>query len=319
MIKIYILKDPITGDIKYVGKTYRDENIRLSEHIHDSKRKKGYKENWIRKLTKKGYKPIIEIIDLVKEDEWQYWEKFYINKFKNEKNIKLVNIELGGNGSDRISEELRKKLQKKSKTKKSVCVNNMQGEFCANFNSISECVREFFSIDKNINPKEYKRTHSVISRICAGKNKSYLGYVFFNFIGVVDKSKNKMFDKVYSNSFKKRKRELNKEEADEIRNLYNLGIYTQKDLAEKFKTSVTTINFILKNISFINKNYKADIVNIKTQKGEKNNASKYTSELVKEIKEMIKEGKGVTEIAKKFNMPVSTVGNIKYNTQWKHI
>lgn len=33
---IYVLKDPKTNDIRYVGKTTNDINIRLSQHIYSA-------------------------------------------------------------------------------------------------------------------------------------------------------------------------------------------------------------------------------------------------------------------------------------------
>ena len=265
MIKIYTLKDPITNEVRYVGKTYRDENVRLREHIYDSKRKKGYKENWIKKIISEGNKPIIEVIDIVPEEEWQQWEIFYISKFNLKQDKGLVNIELGGNGSGRVHETTKKILQDKNKTKKSIKVFKLTGEVCGIFKSISECVRDFFLLDRNVCPKDFKRIHSSISRICAGKNKSYLGYVFCYFEGLIDNSKNQKFDKEYSKTSKKRQKELTMKGAKEIRDLYVSGLYTQRELSRKFSVNVAIINFVLNNKSFVDASYKADIENIKNK------------------------------------------------------
>ena len=61
---IYLLKDPITLDIKYIGKS-DDPNNRLTEHIRKSKYKNTYKNNWINGLLESGNLPIMEIIDVV--------------------------------------------------------------------------------------------------------------------------------------------------------------------------------------------------------------------------------------------------------------
>lgn len=44
---IYTLHHPITGEIRYVGKT---NNLRLSYNRHNCPQGNTYKENWIRKL-----------------------------------------------------------------------------------------------------------------------------------------------------------------------------------------------------------------------------------------------------------------------------
>jgi hypothetical protein len=182
MVKIYALKDPLTGFVRYVGKTNRNELDRLSEHICDAKRKKGHKENWIKKLINENQKPIIEILKLVEENEWEFWEKFFIEKFNKEQKIKLVNIESGGNGTGKVSLKTKKILQEKNKQKKSIQVFKLNNELCGTYLSISECVRLFFEIDKSIDSKLFKKYHSVISRICSGKNNSYLGYKFIFFL-----------------------------------------------------------------------------------------------------------------------------------------
>jgi predicted GIY-YIG superfamily endonuclease len=71
---IYTLKDPITDEIKYVGKS-DDPKSRLVEHLKKSKYTKTYKNNWIISLLDKDLKPILEILDVVDVDNWGFWEK----------------------------------------------------------------------------------------------------------------------------------------------------------------------------------------------------------------------------------------------------
>jgi group I intron endonuclease len=122
-VYIYILKDPITYEIRYVGKTI-DPNKRLKEHVRKSTLAKTYKNNWIQQLIKKGLQPTLEIIDLVSEQNWGEQEQKWINKFRNE-GVKLTNIADGGVGGNlgpivnkKISEALTgKKLRPETKEK----------------------------------------------------------------------------------------------------------------------------------------------------------------------------------------------------------
>lgn len=93
---IYVLREPITNEIRYVGKTNSPKQ-RLKNHLNKLRDTNTHKRNWINKLRKDKLKPIFEIIDTVPIDEWQYWEKHYITKFKNE-GCNLVNYTDGGDG-----------------------------------------------------------------------------------------------------------------------------------------------------------------------------------------------------------------------------
>lgn len=84
-VKIYMLIDPIDNIPKYIGKTVTDINKRYNSHIYQWTRDKGRHNklnSWIKSLAKKGYKPIIEIIDNCDENNWQLYEMSYIKLFK---------------------------------------------------------------------------------------------------------------------------------------------------------------------------------------------------------------------------------------------
>jgi hypothetical protein len=79
LVKIYSLNDPITNEPKYIGKTINELNFRLRKHIETSLRyKKSIKDCWIVSLDKKNLKPIIELIDVIPNDKWEFWEKYYM-------------------------------------------------------------------------------------------------------------------------------------------------------------------------------------------------------------------------------------------------
>jgi group I intron endonuclease len=116
-VSIYTLSDPNTKIIKYIGKTKRSLNSRLNEHIYASKNKKYPAATWINSLQEK---PIIELIDEVSDNDWQFWEQYWISQFKTW-GFKLKNIGNGGeidNTGRKVSEETKKKMSLSRKGKK---------------------------------------------------------------------------------------------------------------------------------------------------------------------------------------------------------
>lgn len=109
---IYILKDPITSEIKYVGKS-NNPSVRLIEHIRKSKYKKTYKNNWINGLLDVGLTPLIEIVEKVLVSEWSNCEKKWISYYK-ENGCKLTNLTDGGDGGnfgDNVNKLISQKLK----------------------------------------------------------------------------------------------------------------------------------------------------------------------------------------------------------------
>ncbi len=94
MTYIYTLSDS-TG-IRYVGKT-NNLKIRLKNHINEanSKNKNNHKINWIKSLIQKNEKPTMEILDIVSDDSWMFWEIYWITQLKSW-GFNLVNSTLGG-------------------------------------------------------------------------------------------------------------------------------------------------------------------------------------------------------------------------------
>lgn len=117
-IFIYVLKNPITGEIKYVGKTNNPKR-RLYSHIEESKRKTGLKNrrviNWINSLLKDKLKPKMEIVEICNNNNWEEKEIYWINYYRNI-GIDLCNIENGGKHSE-------KKFSDKTK---SIHANNLR-------------------------------------------------------------------------------------------------------------------------------------------------------------------------------------------------
>lgn len=106
---IYTLKDPISNLIRYVGKSNNPKE-RLKNHVNLCKRDQTHKRNWIIKLKKQGLKPILEIIDKVPIDSWQFWEKYWISQMKSW-GFDLVNYTNGGDGCSFVNQTSFKKGQ----------------------------------------------------------------------------------------------------------------------------------------------------------------------------------------------------------------
>jgi hypothetical protein len=112
LVKIYSLNDPITNEPKYIGKTINELNFRLRKHIETSLRyKKSIKDCWIVSLDKKNSKPIIELIDVIPNDKWEFWEKYYISLYKSWGFI-LKNGTLGGDGTGKTYKHTQETLDK---------------------------------------------------------------------------------------------------------------------------------------------------------------------------------------------------------------
>jgi len=95
---IYILIDPKTNKVRYVGQTTKKLQQRLSAHINKARNtpnKTTHKNTWIKSLIKENLKPIIQLIDIVSDDEWKEKEKYYIKKYR-ESGDELLNLSEGG-------------------------------------------------------------------------------------------------------------------------------------------------------------------------------------------------------------------------------
>lgn len=95
--KIYYLKDPITLEIKYIGKTRKDLNYRLELHFRhrNQKKNKGAKSAaWIKELWEQhGLKPEIHLIEELKCDDVDlFYRENYYTKLYVERGYNLTNM-----------------------------------------------------------------------------------------------------------------------------------------------------------------------------------------------------------------------------------
>lgn len=109
---IYSLSDPMTGEIRYIGKTYNELKKRLYSHIMECKTdRKTHKINWIKSLLSNNKKPIISTIDIVPKSDWEYWEKYWIEQFK-QWGFNLTNMTMGGyDNNSRLGKEKKQKIR----------------------------------------------------------------------------------------------------------------------------------------------------------------------------------------------------------------
>lgn len=94
IVFIYVLKCPITGHVRYVGKT-KNPTTRFRKHL--TLKRAVPSSLWIQSLLKKGEKPVFEIIDEISGNDWQERERKYILLFKS-LGARLLNLLPGGEG-----------------------------------------------------------------------------------------------------------------------------------------------------------------------------------------------------------------------------
>lgn len=111
-IYIYSLKNSITNEIRYVGKTINIKK-RYSQHLVD--KRQTHKRCWIDSLLKENIKPVIDILEICDENNWEEREIYWINQYDN-----LTNHKKGGNGNSdyvRVTKEETKKKLSESRRK----------------------------------------------------------------------------------------------------------------------------------------------------------------------------------------------------------
>jgi hypothetical protein len=141
---IYRLLCPSEGmRVKYVGKTVKPLKRRLSEHIWEADKYhlKSHKSNWIRKLNKLGFSPIVELIETCTWDNSQDREKYWISYYRN-LNPNLCNETNGGEGvlGRVMTKETRLKISE-SHRKIPIYYYTKDKEYIGSFISIQEAAR----------------------------------------------------------------------------------------------------------------------------------------------------------------------------------
>lgn len=99
MYNLYILKDPLTKEIRYVGYSKRVKK-RLWEHIRDAKSGvKTHKSNWIKSILVRGELPIIEVVESTNNiEQIKICEIKLISELRGI-GVNLTNLTIGGDGN----------------------------------------------------------------------------------------------------------------------------------------------------------------------------------------------------------------------------
>lgn len=119
--EIYILRDPETMDIRYVGITTIGINKRLRAHMSEASTSKevSHRIHWLKSLKSKRLKPIIQSIESGIGSTWSSRESLWI-KILRDAGVNLVNGTDGGEGcfGQIPGPETRRKMSESAKGKK---------------------------------------------------------------------------------------------------------------------------------------------------------------------------------------------------------
>lgn len=221
-VKIYALADPRTKEIKYIGKTNRTLEARLSQHLSQSIQEKNYRANWIKSLIKQNLKPETILLEECSEENWAEREKFWIS-YGREQNWRLTNSTEGGEGCSNPSDKTRKKLSESMKGKQhslgykfSEESRRKMSESRRGKNRSPETIRKMSEASKGnkhaLGHKHSKEIRRKISESMKGK-QNRLGYKHS------EESRRKM-----SESRRGKNSSLSELDIREIRRLLNYGI-----------------------------------------------------------------------------------------------
>lgn len=165
---IYTLSDPISKDVRYVGKTVKSLRVRLSGHIYSNKREHNHRINWINSILDKGLIPVITKIDECAWGDSQELEKNWIIHFR-EMGCNLVNSTDGGEGAlglKRSKEACLKSSRSIRNNSKIVYQYSKEGVFIRSYPSCMDAAEQTNSTSNNI------------SQCCLLSKKSHNGYIW---------------------------------------------------------------------------------------------------------------------------------------------
>lgn len=161
---IYILKDPISNEIKYVGKSNNPEK-RLKRHMSEYNLIESWtaKNKWLLYLKNKDMYPIIEIIQECFDDDVNFMEIKWISHYKSI-GIGLLNETEGGDGYNWIGRKLSKEHVEKMK------YNHPLRKEIVQFDLDNNIIDKFDSLHEMNLKTGFDRRH--VSKCCKGLKSS---------------------------------------------------------------------------------------------------------------------------------------------------
>lgn len=143
-MQIYVLKDPNTNEIRYVGVTSREKlKDRLSQHVSGAKIFKNRPVYvWFNQLLREGLKPIIEKVTDIDENVWADAERYYIDYYR-KLGCNLTNVDKGGSGVVKGEKRSKESIKTSSKKhKKAIYQLDINLNVIRRFDSIGDAARE---------------------------------------------------------------------------------------------------------------------------------------------------------------------------------
>lgn len=168
---IYILKDPISNEVRYVGKSNNPES-RLKRHLSDYSLIESWtsKNKWLLNLKKNNLQPILEVIESTDSDNIDELEIKWVKHYR-DLGLNLTNGTDGGDGFDwtgkKHSNESIQRLKLCHPNRKEIIQFDLNNSIIKIYNSIRECA----------STTNLDRRH--ISTCCRnGKSKTVGGFYF---------------------------------------------------------------------------------------------------------------------------------------------
>lgn len=141
---IYTLIDPITKEVRYIGKTSNPHD-RYKRHLQkcylDKYDKNTHKSRWIKNLLEISEKPIMNIIDECDDSTVNDLEIYWINEYR-KNGYNLTNLSNGGEvgvdwtGRKHTKESIEKISKSKDKYKKPVVEYDLSGNIIGEYESL---------------------------------------------------------------------------------------------------------------------------------------------------------------------------------------
>ncbi len=158
---IYLLLDPNTKAIRYVGKT-KTLNKRYNGHLCEGRkfRRNTHRTAWIRSLLNKGLKPVMQLLDW-EENDGADAEIYWIKHFK-DAGCDLVNDTIGGEApmlGKKHSEATRLKMSNSSARKGKPALNKgvPHSEETKNKMAISQSKYKHLGLQRKLTEDEKKK------------------------------------------------------------------------------------------------------------------------------------------------------------------